>query len=330
MARPLGFQNSGPGASTAPSSGSSWGQPGHGSTFAAGQGNFTAGGGGGSYGSKGARNKAARKYMEQAATLGLQISAVQDALGGEFKSALKRRLRNVKRVSGTSEDLLTDAYNERVAELKKSEADNEAAAGTQSQANLTNAARERGNAMTQAALQGAGESDLLQSQQMSLRNWSQNQNDITRAAADTATSIQGSLTDVTADTRTARANNVIAANADREALWNDYYDQREQALTQIGNLYGQQAELYGYADEAKGRKSTRRALRKAQRKSGRAFDRAADMAGEAWKNPGVGPEITGWPGADPMDDNPVPSRTLNSSSLSDAPTAPSGASLRKW
>jgi hypothetical protein len=291
------------------------------------------GGGGG-----GARAKAARKYLDQADTLQLQIHAVRDALygpkgkPGEFRQALKRRLKNTLRGMTDQDNILIEAFNQRVKDLQASATDNEKAQAGQSFENLSNAARERANAVTQAALQGAGESDLLQAQQMSLRNWAQNQGDIDQAAFDTSRSISASLTDLTADTKTARSNVALQANADRESLWSDYFDQREQALIQIGNLQGQKAELYGYANEAKSSKKTRRKLKRAQKHSGESFSDAADMAGKAWRNPGVPKRLETWtgPGIDPMAPHSDASILYGGGGISAAPSAPSGASLRKW
>jgi hypothetical protein len=281
------------------------------------------------YPGKGQRAKAARKYMEQAATIQQQINAVQGALDGSFKKALRKRLRNINRVSGGQDDSLLSAYDSRVTELKKASEDNEAAAAGQSYQNLTNRGRERANAMSQASLQGAGETDLLQSQQMALRNWSQNQTDINQAQTDTARSIQASMTDLHEDTRTARENVRLQALSDKETLHNEYYDQVGAAQNQLGNLYGQQAELYGYAIEAKGNKKVQKKLRRARRKAGDFWDAEQESAGMAWRNPGVGSRINDWEG-DSIPEIGAPPQTLNSSSISEMPKAPSGASLRKW
>lgn len=295
-----------------------------------GSGGSGGGGGGGGFPSWGSQQRKARKrYFQQAADLQLQIDAVQAALSTEFKSALKRRLRNIGRSEGAQTKLLLGAYEERANELIRSSENNENATADSSFANLSNAGRERANAMQQATQQGAGESDLLAAQQMSLRAWASNQGEITRAGHDSATSIAGAATDLRADTRTALVNNSLEANGDREQLWNDYYDQREQALVQIGNLYGQQAELYGYAEEAGGGKKARRKRRKVRDGMAEAFEAAGDASGDAWRNPGADKALLKWQGKPIPDSAPRPQGAMQAP-VSLGTVAPEGATLREW
>ena len=98
-------------------------------------------------------------------------------------------------------------------------------------------------------LQGAGESDVLQAQMMSLRNWQFNQTEANRSYYDTLRSLNSSLTDLNVDTKTALANNELQANADREAIWTNYHDRRSEAFTQLGNIRGQQADYYAEAEQ---------------------------------------------------------------------------------
>jgi hypothetical protein len=302
---------------------------GGGSSSGGGGGGSTSGGGGG--GGGGYKKKAVRRYMQQVEVLQGQIDAVQSALGSEFKRSLKRRLKNTMRGMREQDALLLEAYDDRIAELEKSATDNEKAAGGQSTMNLTNAARERANALSQLALQGAGETDILLGQQMALRNWAANQSEISTSARDTATSIAASAADLTADTKTARSNVNLQANADREALMNDYFDQREGALMQLGNLYGQQAEILGFAQELINSKKTRRRLKRIKKKSDQAFADMAEASGDAWVNPGVSKKIQKWDGSSVSDTSGagVPSMQLNDSSPVAIGT-PSGAGLREW
>src|SRR5690606_21086506 len=80
-------------------------------------------------------------------------------------------------------------FNTDLRENEKSEAD-------ATFANLTNRARERGDLITQALSQGAGESDVLRTQQQALRNWSANQADVNRSFFDTRNSVNAAISDL--------------------------------------------------------------------------------------------------------------------------------------
>jgi hypothetical protein len=84
---------------------------------------------------------------------------------------------------------------------------------------------------------------------MSLRSWEANQGEVNRSFHDSQRSINAARLDLDIDTQTARANVVSEANADRGQLWNEYYAQNAESLTQLGNTLGQQAEYYGLAAE---------------------------------------------------------------------------------
>lgn len=279
---------------------------------------------------KKAEQKSSDRNLEQAHTIGLQVKALRLALGKKgFVHQLNQKLRNVSLVTRQADHDLMKGYHDRVESLDATASDNEKSAGAQTYANLANRSRERANAMNEAAAQGAGESDLLRSQGMALRNWNANQNEVNRSYFDTLTSINSSLTDLTTDTRTARVNNVAQANADRDQLWTHYHDQRSETLTNLGNTLGQQAEYFGAAKEAKTTKAATKGQKGAAGASGKAFTQASLEAGKAWKNPGVSKKLTGWEGADHYEAQ-MNNSVLASGAAEVAPKVPSGASLRKW
>lgn len=279
------------------------------------------GGGGGN-----AKHKAARSYIEQAETLALQAKALRAALGKHgFREALKQKLDNVRLVTRQGDEVLLSGYQQRVGVLDQASADNDKAAAGQTVANLTNQARERANAMSEIAANGAGESDMLRAQEMSLRNWQQNQSEVNRSYFDTLSSINGSLTDATVDTRSARVNNAVQGNADKESLWNAYYGQRSETLTQLGNTLGQMAEYYGQADQYVGSKKTRRRRKRVEEASGEAFMDAAHETGNAWDNPGAPKRLRDWQGHEAYKGH------LGASNYTTTEiNAPEGAGLRKW
>ena len=309
-----------------------------------------------------AGRKSAERYRDLAGTLGLQADAIRSALGKDgLKAKLKGDIGAVDRMESQQRELLTSLYDERYADLERGVGDNGAAANAQGYAALSNRGRERANALSEVAMQGGGESDVLRAQGMSLRNWQANQSEVNRSFHDSLSSINSSLGDLNADTRTALIDNATQAAADRRQLWQGFYDARSEMFTALGNTLGQMAEYYGMADEAaagytgggkkgkgsKGSKgkgpksalghrgdggwSTRLPSAELQerysRQSGRAFDRAADFATRSAPDPGIDPFARDWQGAGDFEGQ------LNNSVFSATGTQiarPEGATLRRW
>jgi len=192
------------------------------------------------------------RYIGDAEQMAGQIRALRHALGpkGDFKDALKKRLGNVERVLAEQMTDLGKAEAARSASLDADARNNEIAAGDSTLVNDANRIRERASAISEAMAQGAGESDSLKAQTMSLRSGAANQNEINRAFHDSQRSINASRLDLALDTHNARVNMVTEANADKEQLWTTFYNQSSETQTQLGNALGQQAEYYGLALEA--------------------------------------------------------------------------------
>lgn len=271
------------------------------------------------------------RYLEQARTLAQQIAGIRDALGKHgFRERLTTQLQNIRIAQRTADRDLMTGYRDRVGELRRASKDNEKAAADAGYANLANRSRERANALSEAQAQGAGESDQLRAQQMSLRSWNANQHELNRAYFDTRSSIASSLTDLTTDTRAARLTNVAESNSDREMVWNSYYDRRSETLTQLGNTLGQQAEYYSLANDAVSSKSLKAKQRKASNASGRAFHDASMEAGNAYSAPKPPKKLTRWDGARGFDDDRLNNSQFSSAATELSQAKPEGATLRKW
>ena len=132
---------------------------------------------------------------------------------------------------------LVNGYNSRMAGILKNRDDNEKSEVDASFANLSNRARESTDLLAQAASQGAGETDTLKTQLMAIRNWDANQADVNRSYFDTQRSINSSIADLNADSRTARMNLAVDALGDYDQIWTNYYNQRADAYTQMGNIH---------------------------------------------------------------------------------------------
>lgn len=192
------------------------------------------------------------RYIGDAEQMAGQIRALRHTLGrkGDFKDALKKRLDNIETVLGEQLADLDKTTAARANSLDADMANNRKAAADSSIGNDTNRIRERASSITEAMAQGAGESDTLRAQMMSLRNFDANQDEINRSFHDSQRSINQGRLDLALDSHNARVNMVTEANADKETLWSDYYAQTSEAQTQLGNALGQQAEYYGLALEA--------------------------------------------------------------------------------
>ena len=324
--------------------GNAGGQTGTGNHTGSGSGSGSGGSGGGGGGGGGisgaerranakenkAKRDAANRFIADARALQYQLNAMAVALGPHgFRHALNVQLAGVKLSQTQVENRLMKDYGERTGVLTKTAADNEKAAGSSTFMALSNRGRERANALSEAAAQGAGESDNLRAQSAALRNWNSNQNEANRTFYDTLTSINSSLTDLTVDTRTARANNVIEANSDRNQLWTDYYGHRSETLTNMSNVRGQMAEYYGLANEQVGGKGYKKKQTANARAAAALSRRSALNTGRAWHNPGVGKAIQNWQGAAAIEGQ-VSNSNIGSGISEKEIKAPEGASLRRW
>lgn len=274
-----------------------------------------------------------RNFLSQSKILQGQAKALRKALGADgFRNALDQRLRNIAQDLAQQDSLLMEGYSDRVGSLEGAASDNEKAASDQSYANLSNRARERSNAVSQALSQGAGESDTLRAEQMSLRSWDANQGEINRGFHDTLRSINSSLTDLNVDTKTGRSNLYLQAGEDREQAWTTFYNQMSEGWTQLGNVYGQaannqgQAAIYGTKAKKKDKLSS---MKQNETRAVQAFQNASKFAGKAYADPGIPAEIMGWEG-----EAPVEGTMSNSTYVQDDTSAPrkkpEGATLRSW
>lgn len=240
-----------------------------------------------------------------------QLTALQGLLKNGFAKAREQKLKNAFTLYAAQDKDLVNGYNGRMAGILKNREDNEKSEVDASFANLSNRARESTDLLAQAASQGAGETDTLKTQLMAIRNWDANQADVNRSYFDTQRSINSSIADLNADTRTARMNLAVDALGDYDQIWTNYYNQRADAYTQMGNIH---ANPYSDSHDPK---ST-------------AYAGMAKEASSAWKNPGVNKSLQNWKGSVQEQE-----RKLNNSAYKGADTVnnikrPEGSTLKKW
>jgi len=241
-----------------------------------------------------------------------QIAALQAMLDTGFASARDTKLANIQLLLTQQDKLLLDDYEARSGQLAGSMADNDKSEHDATFANLANRARERGDILTQAASQGAGESDTLRAALAAVRNWSANQSDVNRSFFDTQRSVNTAITDLNSDTRTARANTWASALSDQEQVWANYYNQRADAFTQMGNIQASKS-----SDSYK--------------EGSDAFAKAAAEAGTSWKSPGLPSTVQDWdPSLKPTTVMLNNAEAAASVTNLGAKKKPEGATLRSW
>ena len=240
-----------------------------------------------------------------------QIKALEELLNKGFAAARDTKLANIKKITEQQDAELVRGYEARTTSLLAADKDNEKAESDSSFANLANRARETGNMLDEFIVQGAGETDMLKAQLMSLRNWDSNQADVNRSYFDTQRSVNSAINDLNATTRTARINLQTEALADMEQVHTNYYNQRADAYTQLGNIRANP-----YSDSYK--------------KDAKDYENMAKEASQAWTNPGVNKSLRDWNGTVKPTEDTLTNTKVQAMQLQQKIKRPEGSTLRRW
>lgn len=277
---------------------------------------------------KEAKRKAAQKYLHQADNLTKQASAIRDALKKYFKRARNQNLADIDQNLNQIISQLREGHELRSQSYLTAAADTEKATAGAQEGALANLVRERQDTMVSLLEQGAGETDALRSMLISARNWHANATEANRSYFDTLQNINAGIVDLNVDTKTALGNTFMSAEGQREQVWQDFYNRRSEAFTQLGNVLGQKADYLASAKEMDAKVPKKR-VKTVEDNMAKAWEDAAKESGKSYEQKGLPPWITDWQGTEQVE------RRQENTNLAAALTVEpmkkaQGATLRKW
>jgi hypothetical protein len=301
--------------------------------------NSGGGGGGGSNSARAAENravarqkasekKAGKRFLEGAANLELQAKALRHALKIDFAKSRDNNLADIGMVLAQNIAALKKGSADRSVQLLGAASDTEKATADTAEHGISNVFRERQDTLSGILQQGAGETDTMRAMLMSARNWHENASENNRSYFDTIRSINTSITDLNVDTKNALIETSTNAEAERDRIWQSFYDRRSETFTQLGNVKGQQADYYAQAKEmgVKPKKGVEKAAEKAME---RAFMDAALEAGKGYTQKALPAWVTDYKGTEMV--KAVQSNSNLSAAMTLDPVEKAeGATLRKW
>lgn len=273
------------------------------------------------------KKKTGQRYMEQAGNLEAQAASLQAALNGSFKAGLDIKLANVGKTLDEQMRMLKEGHGLRTTSLLETAEDSDTAASGELNQGLSNMVRERQDAMTAILEQGAGETDAARAMLMSARNWNANAAEANRSYFDTIRSVNQGITDLNVDTKTGMTNAFLQSEGEKGRLWQDYYNQRVETLTQLGNIKGQQADYYAQAKEMGVDPGAKDDAAKAAMKTN--YDAAAAEAGKAYTQQAAPDWLRDWKGQEQVQGRQSNTNLAAAVTIGPAQKA-EGASLRRW
>lgn len=192
--------------------------------------------------------KTGQRYLTQASNLNPQARALIEALD-ELKKRRRGDIRDIVDTRDSQIEQLMASAETLGLNYAQSGVDNEMAAAGSLEGGYANMVRERQDALTQLLTQGAGESDMMKTMLMAARNQQANAAEANRSFYDTLTSINAGITNLNEDTQSKLAGAWITAEGEKEQIWRDYMDSRNDAMVQLGQIRTAQADAYANAKE---------------------------------------------------------------------------------
>ena len=272
--------------------------------------------------------KAGKRFLEGAENLSKQAKAIRQALDIDLASARDNNLGDISRALNASLESLRSDADRRAQQYLTAATDAEKATGDTAERGISNAVRERQDVMVNILEQGAGETDAMKAMLISARNWQANAAENNRAYFDTINTVNAGINDMNIDTKQAMAGQWAGAESARDEVWQTFYNNRGQAFTQLGNVLGQQADLYAQAKEmgVKPKKGTEKAAEKAM---ANAFKDAAVETGKGYTQQEQPDSIKNYQGQEAVRAQQSNSN-LAAAMTFDMGEKAEGATLRKW
>lgn len=239
-----------------------------------------------------------------------QLSALKTMVDKGHRGVLTQIEKDVNARYLEANNLLARNFNFRTDQLTKARKDNEKNEHDSSFANLSNRAREATDSLAQLAAQGAGETDTLRGQLMSLRNWDANQGEINRSYYDTNRGINNSLVDLIAGTREDLVNAWNGKEDDLGEAYTTYYNQMADSWAKYGNL-----EANPYSD--------------AYNTKSKAYSSMAANASKTYDRKGAPKVLTEWAGSVKPTEDLLNNRHERAAETQKKINRPEGATLNK-
>jgi hypothetical protein len=272
--------------------------------------------------------KAGKKYLEQAGNLDAQARAIRQALNVDFASARDNNLGDIGRMLQSQIQALQTGHSQRAKTFLDAATDTEVATSATQEESFGNAVRERADTLTNILTQGAGETDTMRAMLMAAKNWNANASEANRAYFDSMRSVNSGIVDLNLDTKAELSKAHAGAEGERDRVWQDFYNRRAEAFTQIGNIRGQQKDYYASAKElgVKPKKGTEKAADDAMKK---AFKDSAVESGKSYTQQALPNWISDYQGQDQVKAAQSNSNLAAAVTL-DPMAKAEGATLRKW
>jgi hypothetical protein len=160
------------------------------------------------------------------------IDALLDSLGG-YEKGRDTQIANADRVLKAALAGIGRTYTQAVNQYNEAGEANEQDEASKSAANVQNRARERLSLLTQAATQGAGETDQLRVQLQAFQNFDANALEVARGFYDTQQSINSQIAGAASQAETSRRAAWMQSEEARGTAWNEYWKNRSDVWTNI-------------------------------------------------------------------------------------------------
>lgn len=199
---------------------------------------------------KAQEKKAATRLATNAAQLQAQAKALAYALGSKgFSAQLKRELGNANLEFKEEDAFILSQYARGKGELEKQKSTSDDQRDRSLQEAGQNAGRERNEALQQGIENGISATDMIKAQAASLRNWSFNTGQVQTNYTDEINSLQSEHSQMVNSVVTSRQTAWREREQQKAQLYRNYYDNRGQVLTEVGNKLGESAQYYSMANE---------------------------------------------------------------------------------